>query len=196
MKRIFLLFFVLFISVVSTACVNNLAIQELNDKAQEYMNKGDLPSAICRLEASLDLDGNVFETRYNLGIAYLNNKQYEQSVETLKKAVEINPEFLDAYYSLAIAIDEKNYNSIDKIKNPQNYVDENTDIPVVTDDKTIVDEKKILSDEEKSIISKLIKETIDAYYLYLQKNPNAQEKESIQNRILSLENELNFDVVE
>ena len=58
MKRIFLMITILFISVLSTACVNNLAIQELNNKAQEYMEKGDVDAAIGRLEASLDLDGN------------------------------------------------------------------------------------------------------------------------------------------
>ena len=118
MKRIFLLLSILFISVLSTACVNNLAIQELNNKAQEYMDKGDTESAIARYEASLDLDGNVFETRYNLGIAYLDAKKYDKAKEMFEKAIELKPDNADTYYSLAVATDEMNYLEIDKIKNP------------------------------------------------------------------------------
>ena len=194
MKRIILLVTVLFITVVSTACVNNLAIQELNNKAQEYMEKGDPDSAICRLEASLDLDDSVFETRYNLGIAYLNAKKFDKAVETLRKATELNPDFVDTYYSLAVAVDELNYIDIDKIKNPQNYVDE-SETPVLTEDSTIVEQndKKTLSDEEKAVITQKVEESIEAYNNYLEKNPNAKEKESIENRISSLKAELDFE---
>ena len=194
MKRIFLLLTILFISVVSTACVNNLAIQELNNKAQQYMEKGDSQSAICRLEASLDLDGNVFETRYNLGIAYLNAKEYEKSVEALKKATELNPDFVDTYYSLAVATDEMNYLAIDKIKNPDKYVEEG-DTPVITEETTIVeqDTKKKLTDDEKSEITEKVNDIIDAYNAYLEKNPNAKEKDSIERRVSALTSELDFD---
>ena len=196
MKRIFLLLSILFISVLSTACVNNLAIQELNNKAQEYMNKGDTESAIARLEASLDLDRNVFETRYNLGIAYLNAKQYDKAKEMLEKATELKPDFADTYYSLAIATDEMNYLEIDKIKNPENYIEEG-EIPVVTEETTIVKEpeKKKLTDEEKEIITQKVTESINAYNKYLEKNPNAEEKSSIESRINSLNAELDFDAI-
>ena len=195
MKRIILLTTILFISVLSTACVNNLAIQELNNKAQEFMNKGDTDSAICRLEASLDLDSNVFETRYNLGVAYLNAKEYEKSIDSLKKAIELNPDFTDTYYSLAIAIDEKNYNEIERIKHPENFIEEG-ETPVITEEETIVNQQPAvtkLSDEEKEIITKKVNESIEAYNTYLEKNPNAQEKDSVQNRISSLQSELDFD---
>ena len=195
MKRIILLTTILFISVLSTACVNNLAIQELNNKAQEFMNKGDTNSAICRLEASLDLDSNVFETRYNLGVAYLNAKEYEKSIDSLKKAIELNPNFTDTYYSLAIAIDEKNYNEIESIKHPENFIEEG-ETPVITEEETIVNQQPAvtkLSDEEKEIITKKVNESIEAYNTYLEKNPNAQEKDSVQNRISSLQSELDFD---
>ena len=194
MKRIILLTTILFISVLSTACVNNLAIQELNNKAQEFMNKGDPDSAICRLEASLDLDSNVFETRYNLGVAYLNAKEYEKSIESLQKAIELKPDFTDTYYSLAIAIDEKNYNEIEKIKHPENFVNDG-ETPVITEEETIVNQPAVikLTDEEKAIITQKVNESIEAYNTYLEKVPNAQEKESVQNRISSLQAELDFD---
>ena len=39
MKKAFLLASILFISVISTACINNFAVQELNNKAKEFMVK-------------------------------------------------------------------------------------------------------------------------------------------------------------
>lgn len=193
MKRIFLLLSILFISVLSTACVNNLAIQELNNKAQEYMNNGDVDAAICRLEASFDLDNNVFETRYNLGIAYLNAKKFDKAKDMLEKATELKPDFVDTYYSLAIAVDEMNYLEIDKIKNPENYIEEGNN-PVISEEKTIIEhEKKKLTEEEKEIIKQKVNQSIEAYNIYLSKNPNAQEKESIERRISSLNAELDFD---
>ena len=184
----------MFISVLSTACVNNLAIQELNNKAQEYINKGDTESAICRLEASLELDANVFETRYNLGVAYLNSRQYDKAVDSIKKAIELKPDFADTYYSLAIAIDEINELEIDKIKNPESYSTDG-ETPVVSEDSTIVEQGGPikLTDEDKAFITKKVNETIDAYNKYLEIKPDAQEKESIQNRIASLNAELDFD---
>ena len=193
MKRAVFLMTLLFITVVSTACVNNLAIQELNNKAQEFMNKGDAESAICRLEASLDLDGNVFETRYNLGVAYLNAKKYDKAVEVLKKATELKPDFADTYYSLAVATDEMNYAIIDKIKNPEKYVEEGEN-PVLTEETTVVEEeKKELTDEEKAEITQKVNESIEAYKTYLNKNPDAKEKDSIERRIDSLTAELDFN---
>ena len=193
MKRAVFLMTLLFITVVSTACVNNLAIQELNNKAQEFMNKGDAESAICRLEASLDLDGNVFETRYNLGVAYLNAKKYDKAVEVLKKATELKPDFADTYYSLAVATDEMNYAIIDKIKKPEKYVEEGEN-PVLTEETTVVEEeKKELTDEEKAEITQKVNESIEAYKTYLNKNPDAKEKDSIERRIDSLTAELDFN---
>lgn len=192
MKRIILLGTILFISVLSTACVNNLAIQELNNKAQEYMNKGDVDSAICRLETSLDLDNDIFETHYNLGIAYLNAKKYDKSVSSLKKAVELNPDFVDTYYSLAVAIDEFNFMEIEKIKNPQNNIE--GEAPVITVDTTVVEPvTKKLSDEEKAVITQKVNESIEAYNNYLTKKPDAEEKSLIENRIAALNAELEFD---
>lgn len=194
MKRLFLLTGILFISVLSTACVNNLAIQELNNKAQEYVNKGDIEAAICRYEASLDLDANVFETQYNLGVAYISAKKFDKAVETLKKANELNPENTDTIYSLAVATDELNSLEIDKIKNPQNYVEKNEADLITEESTTIKDEpKKTLTEEEKAVITQKVEESITAYNNYLEKNPNAKEKDSIENRISSLKNELNFE---
>lgn len=102
MKKTFLLASILFISVVSTACINNFAVQELNNKAKEFMDKGDYISAIERLKSSVDLDDTVFETQYNLAVAYTKAEDYVNAVKTYNTVIDINPDFADSYYSLAV----------------------------------------------------------------------------------------------
>ena len=118
MKKIILLITVLFVSVISTACINNLAVQELNSKAKEYMEAGEIEKAICRLRSSIDLDTNVFETHYNLGVALISAKQYEEAEKSLLNAIKLKPDFADAYYSLAVAQEEKAFEMINKEQQP------------------------------------------------------------------------------
>ena len=103
MKKALLIASVLFIAVISTACINNIAVQELNNKAAEYMEKGDYEAAVNRLQASIDLDSSMYETYYNLGIAATNAKKYDVAIEALENGLKIKPDFSNFYYSLAIA---------------------------------------------------------------------------------------------
>ena len=103
MKKALLIASVLFIAVISTACINNIAVQELNNKAAEFMQKGDYESAMNRLEASIDLDSTMYETYYNLGIAATNAKKYDIAIEALENGIKIKPDFSNFYYSLAVA---------------------------------------------------------------------------------------------
>jgi len=102
MKKTFLLATILLISVISTACINNFAVQELNNKAKDFMDKGDYVSAIERLKSSVDLDDTVFETQYNLAVAYTKAEDYVNAVKTYNAVININPDFADSYYSLAV----------------------------------------------------------------------------------------------
>ena len=103
MKKALMIASVLFIAVVSTACINNMAVQELNNKAAEYMQKGDYESAMNRLQASLDLDSTMYETYYNLGVAAINANKYEKAIEALEGGIKIKPDYADFYYSLGLA---------------------------------------------------------------------------------------------
>ena len=76
---------ILFVAIASTACINNLAVQDLNNKAKVYMEKGDYNSAIERLKSSIDLDSSIFETHYNLAIAYTKAEDYINATEEYKK---------------------------------------------------------------------------------------------------------------
>jgi len=90
MKRAMLIVTILFIAVISTACINNFAVQELNNKAKTFMDQGDYDSAINRLQSSIDLDGTIYETHYNLGVAYIKAENYPKAVESLQKSISLN----------------------------------------------------------------------------------------------------------
>ena len=79
MKKFITLAFILITSLFCTACINNLAIQELNQIGKEYLDKGDYDNAVARFQSSVDLDENVFESRYNLGVAYIAKEEWQMT---------------------------------------------------------------------------------------------------------------------
>ncbi len=105
MKRLLIFLAALFVSVMSSACINNFAIQELNTKAKEYLDKGDYDEAVKRLESSVDLDGSIFETRYNLAVAYINKEEFASAINQLNQALTLNSGNADAYYTLGVALE-------------------------------------------------------------------------------------------
>lgn len=172
MKKAFLLASVLFISVISTACINNFAVQELNNNAKAFMEKGDYTSAIERLKSSIDLDNSIFETHYNLAVAYTNAEDYPNAIATYNKAIELNPDFADAYYSLAVC--------------QQNLAKDiiSGDIEVLEDgifQKQDLSKNVKLSDISKKNIVLLLEASVSNYELYLQKDES--DKEDVQEEI-------------
>lgn len=191
MKRALLIITVLFIAVISTACINNFAVQELNNKAQVYLNNGDYEAAIDRLQASLDLDSTIYETNYNLGVAYIKANKYKEAIGVLKKAAEINPERADSYYSLAVAQEsygQKLLNMSTKASSEDNSIENNDDYDT---EKESADEDEALSVEQrKAKAVELYNDAVASYKKYLEKAPNAKDKDDINNEINSLEEEI------
>ncbi|MBQ6516991.1 tetratricopeptide repeat protein [bacterium] len=107
MKKAVLTIMILMIAVFSTACINNFAVQELNNKAKNYLDQGNYNAAISRLQASLDLDNTIFETHYNLGIACTNAEKYLDAIKAFNDAANLKPDIKDTYYSMAVA--QENY---------------------------------------------------------------------------------------
>lgn len=163
MKKALLIASVLFIAVISTACINNIAVQELNNKAQEYMQKGDYDSAINRLQASIDLDATMYETYYNLGIAATNAKKYDVAIEAFEDGIKIKPDFPDFYYSLAVA-----------------QYDFAEDLISTSDDK------KEITPEDKNKAEELKALAIQNANKYLELKPNAEDKNDVENFIKDL----------
>lgn len=185
MKKIVLLITILFVSVLTTACINNLAVQELNNKAKEYLNNGDTEAAICRLKSSLDLDSNMYETHYNLAIAYIADKEYEDAIKSLKTALKLNPELVDAYYSLGVANEESAFNIINGTSEEKEDNEENEQ-----PEKAIQTTPKQLTDSDKKIICDKLTEAIENYNQYLSKKTDAQDKDKVNERINYLNSEL------
>ncbi len=190
MKKAFLLASILFISVISTACINNFAVQELNNKAKEFMDKGDYVSAIERLKSSIDLDGSVFETQYNLAVAYTKAEDYQNAIKTYNDAIKLNPDFPDTYYSLAVCeenlakdiisgyVKVNDDGSIEKAEQP-----ENPDLTEELDTKT----DKQLSENAKKMLVELLNTAVSDYGIYLDKAGTIDDRTYVENKIKELQ---------
>lgn len=181
MKKVILLITILFVSVISTACINNLAVQELNNKAKEYMANGETEKAICRLRSSIDLDASIFETHYNLGVALIEAKEYKEAQTALLEAIKLKPDFADSYYSLAVSYEGE----ADQIINNTSKEQEQEDITQDTQNSETASEteKKNLTETDKTKIVELYNHAIENYNKYLVKQPEAQDKEKIEEQI-------------
>lgn len=170
MKKALMIASVLLVAVISTACINNIAVQELNNKAAEYMQKGDYESAMNRLQASLDLDSTMYETYYNLGIASINAKKYEKAIEAFEGGIKIKPDFADFYYSLGVA-----------------QADLADELVEVTEDK------KEISEEDKLKAIEFKKSAVENLTKYLELKPTAEDKKTIEELIEESNSFINGD---
>jgi len=187
MKKAFLLVVILFVSVISTACINNFAVQELNNKAKTYLDSGDYENAISRLKSSVDLDGTIFETQYNLGIAYTQAEKYPEAVETFQNALKLKPGFADAYYSLAVAQENYAKGIIDgSLKaNANCKAEEAKEVAASGETK-----QKPLTKEEKIQVAQLLTDAMTSYTTYLEKSLSADDKDEVQQKIEYLKTQL------
>ena len=184
MKKAFLLASILFISVISTACINNFAVQELNNKAKDFMDKGDYVSAIERLKSSVDLDGSVFETQYNLAVAYTKAEDYSNAIKTYAAAIKLNPDFADAYYSLAVC--EENL-AKDIISGAVKVNDDGTIEKVEEVDNEAEEVKVVLSDRAKEILGKLLNDAISVYGLYQDRSNEPDDRAFVDRKVKELQ---------
>ena len=176
MKKALMIASVLFIAVVSTACINNMAVQELNNKAAEYMQKGDYESAMNRLQASLDLDSTMYETYYNLGVAAINANKYEKAIEALEGGIKIKPDYADFYYSLGLAQTSLADEILENSEKELSQGEKNAEI-------VNTEPKKELSDEDKAKVADLKKQAAENLTKYLEMNPNGEDKQTVEELI-------------
>lgn len=189
MKKVLLITSVLLVAVISTACINNFAVQDLNNKAQSYMQKGDYTQAIERLKSSIDLDPSIFETHYNLAVAYTQSEDYINATEEYKKALKIKDNVADVYYSLATT---QNNLAVDM---EQGRVRMNVDDSLYNPKAEDIDfqEKYEMSDKEAKYVEELKQAAILNYNKYLELNPNAENKKEVMNQINILSPKTNSD---
>lgn len=183
MKKALLLVSILFVSVISTACINNFAVQELNSKAQQYMQEGDYEAAIARLKSSVDLDDTIFETHYNLAVAYTENEEYNNAIDSFKHAIELNSDLADTYYSLAIA--QSNL-AVDLVKGEVRIAEDGSLYkPEPSELEKETTEYKP-SQEVLNKISELNNDAIANFNTYLEKAPQASDYKEVQDKIKEL----------
>ena len=180
MKKTLLLASILFVAVISTACINNFAVRDLNNKAAVYMQKGDYAQAIERLKSSLDLDPSVFETHYNLAVAYTNNEDYLNALEEYEKALEIKPDYADAYYSIATT---QNNLFIDMEKGKIRVNPADDSLYAVKDDETTQEEPYKMTEKETEISQQLKASAIENYKKYLETNPSQEDKAAVEKQL-------------
>ena len=173
MKKLIAFLTILFVSVLCTACINNLAVQELNNKAKEYLEAGDVQSAICRLKSSIDLDATIYETHYNLTIAYVKNREFKNAKEEIEIAMQLKPESPDNYYTLGI-INEGLADEVLAVDEDENAA------PTAATAVAEPDKKQI------ELAISYLNEAVNAYEKYLSKAPTASDKEQVAHQIESL----------
>lgn len=82
----------------------------LNHKAIELMQRGFPAEAIPYLQQSLRVDPKSSRTNFFIGAAYEAINDLENAKKHFKSAVELFPDFVEAYYGLAkINFDQKNF---------------------------------------------------------------------------------------
>lgn len=182
MKKTLLIVSVLLVAVVSTACINNFAVRDLNNKAQVYMQKGDYAQAIERLKSSLDLDPSVYETHYNLAIAYTKAEDYLKASDEYEKALEIKPNEADVFYSLATT---QNNLAVD-IEQGRVRLDVDGKLYKPKADEVDFSEEYKMSDKEQEFVTEYKNAAVQNYKKYLELNPNAADKDEVEKQIDAL----------
>ena len=177
MKKVILIASILFVAVASTACINNLAVQDLNNKAKLYAAKGDYVQAIERLKSSIDLEPSIFETHYNLGIAYIKAEKYSEAINSFGKAIELSPNIIDVYYSLGVAHDSY----------AQELLDNEDDKKVDVDSE---DQPKLSKEQKKALAIENYKNALNAYQKYLKMSKDNKDSDDVAEQIKSIEETL------
>lgn len=172
MKKLLSFLAVLLFGVMCSACVNTLAVHELNQTAAEYIEKGDVKSAIARLESSIDLDDSIYETRYNLAVAYLEDNDCVSALKHIKAAQKLAPNEKNVYYTLGVA----NNCEADKY-----CATPNPDIQTL-----------IMDTVDKQKCESFAKEANDAFRKYLELAPDANDADEVKQLIESNEHLINI----
>ena len=193
MKKALLLVSILSISVFSTACINNFAVQELNNKAKTSIEQGDYQSAIERLKSSIDLDDSIFESHYNLAVAYTQAEDYVNAIASYKKAIELKPDFADAYYSIAVAqeslataidagevevTDDGQFAKAASIDTESDNAEEGITVENKRPEAALNAKKGLLNDASSN------------YNKYLELAPNAEDADAVNTKIKALEEKI------
>jgi tetratricopeptide (TPR) repeat protein len=80
-------------------------INQLLEGALKEHQNNQLPNAILKYQAILDIQPKHADALHLLGVAYLQQNQAKTALPFLQKACEISPQFTDAHYHHAMALE-------------------------------------------------------------------------------------------
>lgn len=171
MKKLTSFLILLFLGVITSACVNTFAVHELNERAVKFTQEGDYQKAIARLESAIDLDESVYETRYNLAVAYIGNNDCEKALESIEKAQSLlKDEDSSLLYSKGVAYDCL----ADKLINKKD--DDGEEI------KIIYKNPQEKFEAENKYIDYLTKAN-ENYERYIELDPEAKDKDAVEQTV-------------
>ncbi|MEI8389761.1 MAG: tetratricopeptide repeat protein [bacterium] len=181
-KILFLLALTPFL-VSCTKVISNPDVQTLNQKAVELMNSGDVKGAISRLESINDLNPDFPQNHYNLGVAYYKNEEYEKSIDSLKQAISLDKNLVDAYYTIGLAYQDIAGKEIEKLNKPVGEKQVNNKI----EDSNKPEEKQLTKKEILALVVEDLKNSKEYYTQYTDLASNPAEKEKISQELQNID---------
>lgn len=149
--------------------LSNFDIQKLSQKAAEYMQTGDFEKAASRLEAVVELNPDLPEVYFNLGIAYYKMEELEKAAKAYSDALLRKPDLADAYYSRAIVYEDMAYNIINTGESDKN--------PAKTQ-------------QDKIALTEFLQNAKSDYENYIKFQKDATDVKEVQDKIIQIENKL------
>jgi tetratricopeptide (TPR) repeat protein len=89
----------------------------LIDEANIYYNSGDNMKFKEKLEEAINLNPSEPSLYYNVGVMNMEQKNTDEAINNFKKAIELKPDYADAYNNIGAAIIEKANAIIEEMNN-------------------------------------------------------------------------------
>jgi tetratricopeptide (TPR) repeat protein len=93
---------------VAAGTLGGLAEASYNSAIMEIRLSGEvvekLPQIVAFLKAAVAARSGLAQAWYNLGVYHLIHQATKDSIESFKRAIEVDPMFAEAYFNLAIAL--------------------------------------------------------------------------------------------
>lgn len=100
MKRLTLIF-AFFAFLAMTGCENTAKSRLYTEEgSKQLLRYSDFKKAEETLTKAIKYDKNNFEAYYYRGCAKVNAMKYQDAIEDFLKAVELKPDYADAYFNL------------------------------------------------------------------------------------------------
>jgi len=143
-----------------------------------YLKRGLLSDSIACLKLAVGYDANDFETRLNLGVAFLNNRDLDGSEKQLVEAAFLKPHAVTPHYYLGILfIERKNYDIAQKAFEKAKELKRDKDYPLLHRYLGGIYEAKHLG-----------KQAVEELETYLRLKPDAKDADRIRKIIADLKN--------